>query len=40
MSNASNTSAGRDEKWIKMGRAHAEDRQLSVEENYIETGRK
>jgi hypothetical protein len=41
MSNANNMTAGRDEKCIKiLVRGHAEDRQLSVNEDYIETGRK
>jgi len=41
MSNANNMAAGRDEKCIKiLGRGQAEDRELSVTEDYIETGRK
>jgi hypothetical protein len=41
MSNANNTAAGRDVKCIKIpGRGHAEDRELSVKEDYIETDRK
>ena len=41
MSTANNTTAGKDEKCVKMlRREQAEDRQLSVKEDYIETGRK
>jgi len=41
MSTANNKTAGRDEKCVKMlRRGQAEDRQLSVKEDYIETGRK
>jgi len=36
-----NTTAGRNEKCIKiLGRRQAEDTELSVKEDYIETGRK
>jgi hypothetical protein len=38
---ANNKTAGRNEKCIEtLGRRHAEDRELSVKEDYIETGRK
>jgi hypothetical protein len=41
MSNANNTTVGRDEECIKiLGRGQAKDRQLSVKEDYIETGLK